>query len=47
MHHRASFLSGSKPGDFLARLGVTATIRGHLFVVIAYNHRVQEFGVPT
>ncbi len=34
---------GSKPGQFLAPHGVALDSRGNLYVVDAYNHRVQKF----
>ena len=36
---------GSKPGEFLAPHGIAINSRGHLFVVDAYNHRIQKFDV--
>jgi sugar lactone lactonase YvrE len=37
---------GSGPGEFLAPHGVAADRRGYLYVVDAYNHRIQKFAVP-
>jgi DNA-binding beta-propeller fold protein YncE len=37
---------GSGPGEFLAPHGVAVDGRAHLYVVDAYNHRVQKFVVP-
>jgi sugar lactone lactonase YvrE len=37
---------GSKPGQFLAPHGVAVDRRGHLYVVDAYNHRIQKFATP-
>jgi sugar lactone lactonase YvrE len=34
---------GSEPGQFLAPHGVAIDSRGHLYVVDAYNHRIQKF----
>jgi len=36
---------GSEPGQFLAPHGVAIDSRGYLYVVDAYNHRVQKFDV--
>src|SRR5262249_9811123 len=36
---------GSKPGQFLAPHGVATDRRGHLYVVDAYNHRIQKFDI--
>lgn len=36
---------GNMPGQFLAPHGVAVDGRGHLYVVDAYNHRVQKFAV--
>jgi tripartite motif-containing protein 71 len=36
---------GSEPGQFLAPHGVAIDSRGHLYVVDAYNHRIQKFDV--
>jgi len=36
---------GSEPGQFLAPHGLALDSRGHLYVVDAYNHRVQKFDV--
>ena len=33
---------GSKPGEFLAPHGIAINSRSHLFVVDAYNHRIQK-----
>jgi sugar lactone lactonase YvrE len=38
---------GSAPGQFRAPHGVAVDSRGDLFVVDAYNHRIQKFAVPT
>jgi hypothetical protein len=37
--------AGSGPGEFLAPHGLAVDGRGHLYVVDAYNHRVQKFAV--
>lgn len=37
---------GTLPGQFLAPHGVAINSRGQLYVVDAYNHRVQKFEVP-
>jgi sugar lactone lactonase YvrE len=36
---------GSKPGQFQAPHGLAFDSHGHLYVVDAYNHRVQKFAV--
>ena len=36
---------GTKPGEFYAPHGLAFDSRGHLYVVDAYNHRVQKFAV--
>jgi sugar lactone lactonase YvrE len=36
---------GSKPGQFLAPHGLAMNTRGQLYVVDAYNHRVQKFDI--
>jgi tripartite motif-containing protein 71 len=36
---------GSKPGQFLAPHGLALDSRSHLYVVDAYNHRIQKFAV--
>jgi len=36
---------GNKPGQFFAPHGLALDSRGHLYVVDAYNHRVQKFDV--
>ena len=36
---------GREPGQFLAPHGVAIDSRGHLYVVDAYNHRIQKFDV--
>jgi sugar lactone lactonase YvrE len=36
---------GSEPGQFLAPHGVAIDSHGHLYVVDAYNHRIQVFDV--
>jgi tripartite motif-containing protein 71 len=36
---------GSEPGQFLAPHGLAVDSRGHLYVVDAYNHRIQKFDV--
>ena len=36
---------GTNNGEFLAPHGIAINSRGHLFVVDAYNHRVQKFDV--
>jgi DNA-binding beta-propeller fold protein YncE len=36
---------GSRPGKFLAPHGLALDSRGHLYVVDAYNHRIQKFAV--
>ena len=36
---------GSEPGQFLAPHGLAIDSRGHLYVVDAYNHRIQKFDV--
>lgn len=38
---------GSEPGQFLAPHGVALDSRGHLYVVDAYNHRIQKFDVAS
>jgi DNA-binding beta-propeller fold protein YncE len=37
---------GTRPGQFLAPHGLALDSRGNLYVVDAYNHRVQKFAVP-
>ena len=37
--------AGKKPGQFYAPHGLAIDGRGHLFVVDAYNHRIQKFDV--
>lgn len=36
---------GSEPGQFLAPHGLAIDSRGHLYIVDAYNHRIQKFDV--
>ena len=36
---------GAEPGQFLAPHGLAIDSRGHLYVVDAYNHRIQKFDV--
>lgn len=36
---------GTEPGQFYAPHGIALDSRGHLYVVDAYNHRIQEFAV--
>jgi len=36
---------GSEPGQFLAPHGLAIDSHGHLYVVDAYNHRIQKFDV--
>lgn len=36
---------GTEPGQFLAPHGLALDSRGHLYVVDAYNHRIQKFDV--
>jgi DNA-binding beta-propeller fold protein YncE len=36
---------GSKPGEFQAPHGVALDGRGHIYVVDAYNHRLQKFAI--
>ena len=36
---------GREPGQFLAPHGLAIDSRGHLYVVDAYNHRIQKFDV--
>jgi sugar lactone lactonase YvrE len=36
---------GTEPGQFLAPHGLAVDSRGHLYVVDAYNHRIQKFDV--
>lgn len=36
---------GTEPGQFLAPHGLAIDSRGHLYVVDAYNHRIQKFDV--
>ncbi|WZO98813.1 NHL repeat-containing protein [Isosphaeraceae bacterium EP7] len=36
---------GTKPGEFLAPHGLAFDSHGHLFVVDAFNHRIQKFAV--
>jgi sugar lactone lactonase YvrE len=36
---------GSEPGQFLAPHGLAIDGRGHLYIVDAYNHRIQKFDV--
>jgi sugar lactone lactonase YvrE len=36
---------GTEPGQFLAPHGVAIDTQGHLYVVDAYNHRIQKFDV--
>lgn len=38
---------GSEPGQFLAPHGIELDSQGHLFVVDAYNHRIQKFAVDS
>lgn len=35
---------GTKPGQFFAPHGIALDSRGNLYVVDAYNHRIQKFG---
>jgi NHL repeat len=37
---------GHEPGQFYAPHGLALDSHGRLYVVDAYNHRVQEFAVP-
>jgi hypothetical protein len=37
------FEQGTKPGQFLAPHGVAVDGHGHLYIVDAYNHRIQKF----
>lgn len=37
--------AGTKPGEFYAPHGLALDSQGHLFVVDAYNHRIQKFAV--
>lgn len=36
---------GTEPGQFLAPHGLAVDSKGHLYVVDAYNHRIQKFDV--
>jgi DNA-binding beta-propeller fold protein YncE len=36
---------GAKPGQFYAPHGLAIDSRGHLYIVDAYNHRIQKFAV--
>ena len=36
---------GAKPGQFYAPHGIALDSHGHLYVVDAYNHRIQKFAV--
>jgi sugar lactone lactonase YvrE len=36
---------GSEPGEFLAPHGLALDGRGHLYVVDAFNHRIQKFAI--
>ena len=36
---------GIEPGQFLAPHGLAVDSHGHLYVVDAYNHRIQKFDV--
>ena len=36
---------GTAPGQFYAPHGMAFDSKGHLYVVDAYNHRIQKFAV--